>query len=276
MAGGLTGTGRVLWRAVVLSGQRHLGLVAAGVAFFGALSMFPALAALVALWGLFADPAIVASNMQGLEQFLPPDAFALLNDQVQGLVAPGSSRLGWATAISLGIALWSARAGMSALVQGINAAFGQEARGNLRHQALSLLLTLAMVGAALVALATGIVVPLAVGFLPLGPFEAALIEALRWSLAPLATVLGIGLVYRYGPAVEGPRPPLWSPGLLVAVVLWLAMSEGIRFYLTNFGSYNKVYGSIGAVAALLMWAWLSAWAILMGAAVNAALAERRQ
>lgn len=276
MAGGLTGTGRVLWRAVVLSGQRHLGLVAAGVAFFGALSMFPALAALVALWGLFADPAIVASNMQGLEQFLPPDAFALLNDQVQGLVAPGSSRLGWTTAISLGIALWSARAGMSALVQGINAAFGQEARGNLRHQALSLLLTLAMVGAALVALATGIVVPLAVGFLPLGPFEAALIEALRWSLAPLATVLGIGLVYRYGPAVEGPRPPLWSPGLLVAVVLWLAMSEGIRFYLTNFGSYNKVYGSIGAVAALLMWAWLSAWAILMGAAVNGALAERRQ
>lgn len=276
MAGGLTGTGRVLWRAVVLSGQRHLGLVAAGVAFFGALSMFPALAALVALWGLFADPAIVASNMQGLEQFLPPDAFALLNDQVQGLVAPGSSRLGWATAISLGIALWSARAGMSALVQGINAAFGQEARGNLRHQALSLLLTLAMVGAALVALATGIVVPLAVGFLPLGPFEAALIEALRWSLAPLATVLGIGLVYRYGPAVEGPRPPLWSPGLLVAVVLWLAMSEGIRFYLTNFGSYNKVYGSIGAVAALLMWAWLSAWAILMGAAVNAALAEQDQ
>ncbi len=267
---------RIGWRAFELSGQRHLGLVSAGVAFFGVLALFPALAALVALWGLFADPAVVATNLEGLAQFLPGDAFALLNEQVQGLVAPGSSRLGWATAISLGIALWSARAGMSALVQGINAAFGQEARGNLRHQALSLLLTLAMVGAALVALAAGIAVPVAMGFLPLGPFESALVQALRWSLAPLATVLGIGLVYRYGPAGDGPRPPLWSPGLLVAVLLWLAVSEGFRIYLTNFGSYNKVYGSIGAVAALLMWAWLSAWAILMGAAVNAAVAERRQ
>jgi membrane protein len=276
MAGGLTGTGRVLWRAVILSGQRHLGLVSAGVAFFGVLALFPALAALVALWGLFADPYVVATNLEGLAQFLPADAFALLNEQVQGLVAPGSSRLGWATVISLGIALWSARAGMSALVQGINAAFGQEARGNLRHQALSLLLTLAMVGAALVALAAGIAVPVAMGFLPLGPFESALVQALRWSLAPLATVLGIGLVYRYGPAGRNPRPPLWSPGLLVAVLLWLVVSEGFRVYLTNFGSYNKVYGSIGAVAALLMWAWLSAWAILMGAAVNAAVAERDQ
>ena len=259
----------VLFRAWTLSEQRHLGLVSAGVAFFGVLALFPALAALVALWGLFADPQVVATTMADLAQFLPPDAFDLLNAQVLGLVTAGSGRLGWTTALSLGAALWSARAGMAALVQGINAAFGQEARSGLHHQAVAMALTLAMIGAALVALAAGIAVPLALTFLPLGPFESSLIVMLRWSLAPAATILGIGLVYRYGPAAEGPRPGLLSPGLLVAVLLWLGVSEGFSYYLTNFGSYNKVYGSIGAMAALLMWAWLSAWAILMGAAVNA-------
>jgi membrane protein len=92
----------------------------------------------------------------------------------------------------------------------------------------------------------------------------------------VATVLGIGLAYRYGPSITGPRPALLSWGLLVAVLLWLAASEGFSIYLTNFGTYNKVYGSIGAIAAMLMWFYLSAWAILMGAAVNAALSESRQ
>ena len=261
------GIARLAWD---LSGRRHLGLISAGVAFFGVLAVFPALAALVALWSLFADPQVVAATLADIAPFLPPDAFDLLNAQVQGLVGAGRGQLGWTTALSLGAALWSARAGMAALVQGINAAFGQETRGGLQHQAMSLALTLVMVGAALVALAAGIVLPVAVAYMPLGPYDSALIGALRWSLAPAVSVLGIGLVYRYGPALPGPRPPLVSPGLAVAVLLWLAVSEGFSAYLANFGSYNSVYGSIGAVAALLMWSWLSAWAILMGAAVNAA------
>lgn len=262
---------KVGWQAWVLAGQRHLGLISAGVAFFAVLAIFPALAAVVAIWGLFADPHVVAANLDGLAQFLPPDAFDILNAQVTGLVGAGAGRLGWTTALSLGAALWSARAGMAALVQGINAAFGQESRSGVRHQAVALALTLAMVAAALAALAAGIVVPLVLQFLPLGPYEAGLVRLARWLIAPLVTVLGVGVVYRYGPAGRaGRRPPLLSWGLLVAVVLWLAASEGFSIYLANFGTYNKVYGAIGAVAALLMWFYLSAWAVLMGAAVNAA------
>lgn len=267
---------RYLVRLNDLSASRHLGLIAAGVAFFGVLSIFPAVAALVAIWGLFADPHVVAENMAGLADFLPPDAFALINDQVMGLVQVEPGSLGWTTALSLGAALWTTRAGMAALVQGINAVFGQETRGGIWHQVVAIALTLALVAAALVAISAGVVVPIVLAFVPLGQFEAGLISVLRWLIAPAATILGIGLVYRYGPSAPGPRPPLLSLGLLVAVALWLAVSEGFAFYLTSFGTYNKIYGSIGAVAALLMWMYLSAWAVLMGAAVNALRAGQAQ
>lgn len=262
----------VAYKAWELSNTRHLGLIAAGVAFFCVLAIFPSLAALVAIWGFFADPHVVSSNMASLEDFLPRDAFNLLNDQVEGLVNAGSGTLGWATLISVLAALWSSRAGMSALVQGLNATFGEEVRGGIAHQVVALLLTLSMVGTAIVALAAGIVLPIALEHLWLGPFEEYLSWVASLPIAPVATVTGVALVYRYGANPHGgQRPPFFSIGLFVAVALWLLASEGFAFYLTNFGNYNKVYGSIGAVAALLMWVYLSAWAVLMGAAVNAAL-----
>lgn len=252
-----------------LMATRHLGLIAAGVAFFGVLAIFPALAAVIAVWGMFADPQAVAASLEDLSEFLPPDAFDILNAQVQGLVLAPPGQLGWTTALTLGAALWSARAGMAALIGGINAAFGTENRGGIRHQIVSLGLTVAMVGAALAALTAGVLVPLLLALVPLGPFEASLVQFVRWAVAPLATILGIGLIYRYGPNLTGTRPPLLSVGLGVAVVLWLAASEGFSIYLVNFGSYNKIYGSIGALAALLMWVYLSAYAVLIGAVVNA-------
>ena len=264
----------VFYRAWDLSTTRHLGLIAAGVAFFCVLAIFPSLAALVAIWGVVADPHVVAANMASLDSYLPADAFALLDAQVQGLVNAGSGTLGWTTLISVLAALWSSRAGMSALVQGLNATFGEEVRGGIQHQVVAMLLTLSMVGTALIALAAGIVVPIAVEHLPLGPFESYLSWVSSLPIAPLATITGVALVYRYGANPHGGvRPPFFSVGLFVAVALWLAASEGFAYYLTNFGNYNKVYGSIGAMAALLMWVYLSAWAVLMGAAVNAAIEE---
>lgn len=258
-----------------VSSRRHLGLIAAGIAFFSVLAIFPTLAAVVAIWGFFSDPQVVALNMAGVAEFLPVDAFNLLNDQVLGLVQAGSSTLGWATVLSLGAALWSARAGMAALVQGVNAVFDHEVRGGIQHQVVSLLLTLTMVGTAITAIAAGIVMPLVVQHIYLGPFEPLILWSSRL-IAPLATVIGVGLVYRYGANPRsGRRPPLFSWGLLVAVVLWWIISEAFSYYLANFGNYNKVYGSIGAVAALLMWMYLSVWSILMGAAVNA-VREGRQ
>lgn len=264
----------ILLKAWTLGGQRHLGLIAAGIAFFSVLALFPALGAVVAIVGFFADPHVVAENMAELEEYLPRDAFDLMNGQVQGLVNAGSGALGWTTAISLGAALWSARAGMAALVQGLNAVFGQEVRGGIDHQIVSILLTLSMVGTAIIAMATGIILPIVLGHVPLGPL-APYLALVSQLIPPVATVLGVGIVYRYGAnPVRGRRPPLFTVGLFVAVALWLATNQAFAFYLTNFGNYNKVYGSIGAVIALLMWLYLSAFAVLMGAAVNAALEGR--
>ncbi|MFN3937970.1 MAG: YihY/virulence factor BrkB family protein [Gemmobacter sp.] len=262
-----------VWR---IADRRHIGLISAGVAFFAMLGLFPALAAVVAIWSFAADPKVVADYLDAASDFLPGEAFEIIEQQVSALVTADPSRIGWTTAISLGAALWSARTGMAALVQGINAVFGAENRSGLRHQAMSISLTLAMVAAALIAMAAGVGVPLVLAFLPTGSWEAQLVTVARWSIAPLITLLGIGVVYRYGPNLPGRRPPLFSAGLVVAVLLWLAASEAFSFYVTSFGAYNKIYGSIGALVALLMWFYLSAYAVLLGAAVNAALAGRDQ
>lgn len=261
-------------RVLEIADDRYIGLAAAGVAFFSVLSIFPALAAVVAIWGMVADPAEVAASLRSLADYLPPDAYDLLVAQVQGLVEAPAGRMGWATVFALLTALWAARAGMAALVAGINAVFATPRRSGIAHQITAMGLTLAMVLAALVALAAGVVVPLVFAFAPLGPFEATLITAARWLIVPLVTVLSIGLIYRYAPNVRGKRPPVLSWGLMIAVGLWLLASEGFSIYLANFANYNKIYGSIGAVAALLFWGYLSAYAILLGAVVNASLESK--
>jgi len=259
-----------------LTGDRHIGLIAAGVAFFLMLALFPAAAAVVAVWGFFADPAIVSEHLSAAADFLPHEAYAIVENQIGALISANVSQFGWATAISIGAALWSTRTGVGALVQGVNATFGAENRTGIGHQVVALLLTLALIGMAIVAMAATIVLPLVLAFAPLGPLGETLVTLVRWSIAPVVTVFGIGLFYRYGPNQRGARRPRWfTPGLLVAVVLWLAGSEAFSVYLANFGNYNRIYGSIGALVALLMWFYLSAYAILLGAAVNAVIEDRR-
>jgi membrane protein len=264
-------TWRVARSLAARTSASNLGLIAAGVAFFGILAMFPALAALVALWGLVADPALVAAELEPLREILPPQAFDILSAQIGALTGAPAARLGWATGLSVGAALWSSRAGVAALVQGINAVHGVENRGGIGHQAVSLMLTLALVGVALALFAAGVVVPLVLALLPLGMFEQALVRAVRWTLLPAVTLVGLGLLFRYGPNLAEARPRFLSPGLWLALILWIAASEGFAFYLANFASYNAVYGSIGAVVALMMWLYVSAWSVLLGAALNAEL-----
>lgn len=265
-----------IWDAWCLTGDRHLGLISAGIAFFAIFAVFPGIAAVVAIWGLFSDPQDVAIYMLELEDYLPPEAFEILNNQVMGVVGATSNTLGWTTLVSVCVALWSARAGISSMVQGMNAAFALPNRGGIGHQVVSLLLTLALVATALTAVAAEIVVPLVIEFAPLGAFEPLLLRLAALPIAPVAVVVGIAIIYRYGPNMDWPKPPLVSLGLVVAVVLWLIASKAFTIYLTNFGNYNKVYGSIGAVIALLMWLYLSAYAVLVGAAVNAVTSERRR
>ena len=257
-----------VWRA---TGDRHLGLIAAGVAFYAMLAIFPGVAVLIAVWGFLADPAVIEAQMMILRQFVPQDAFSLLNDQVMALIAAHTGTVGWTTALSFGAALWSARAGVAAMIHGLDTIHGVELRGGLGHNLAAMALTLALIGVALVALAAVVVEPIILELVPTGPWTRGLALWVNWGLALAAVVFGITLVYRYGPNREAERAVWVSPGLVLAVLLWAGSSLAFSAYLANFNSYNRVYGSIGAAVALLMWFYISAYAVLLGAAVNAEL-----
>lgn len=260
----------------------NIGLIAAGVAFYAMLAVFPGISAIIAIWTAFADPSTIRTYLAVADDFIPPQAWQLLNDQIQSwLVSPHES-IGVGTVISLAVTLFSARAGVGALVLGLNLIHGVKPRNTIWSLLFAYFMTLALVGVMLVALATIVLVPIIVNFLPflnLGPihdYTEIMLSALPWAGMVLLMLSTLGLLYRYGPrSRRGKRDPLLTVGAFVAAGVWGAASFGLTYYLTNFANYSKVYGSIGAVIALLLWLYLSAFAILLGAAVNAELRNRR-
>ncbi len=271
---------RAAWRRLMLvwrvMGERQLGLIAAGVAFFAMLAIFPALAALIGLVGFWADPGVVQETLDLMAEFVPAEAHAILTDQTSRLIGAAPQTLGWASGVSLLLAAWSARLGVGALAQGLNAIYGGTQRGGLWDMAVALALTGVLIGVGVVAVATILVTPLVLAvltpFLPPGSTIPQIAGLARWFVAVTALVVGLGLFYRYGPnRPEGQRSPFLSPGLLLAMALWGGASAAFTIYVTNFGNYNEVYGSIGAAVALLMWFYISAYAVLIGAALNYAL-----
>lgn len=256
--------------------ENNLALISAGVAFFSMLALFPALAALIALFGLVSDPVVVVAQLEEMHAFLPNDVYEIINTQVVSLVTTSGDTLGRAGLISLGLALWSARAGVGAMIMGLNTVHNQRARNTARHYLRSLLLTIALVGVGIVALLSLVVIPILLAFFPLGALGTFLVQAARWLVAVAVLFTGIGLLYRYGPNRKGGRLQLLSTGAVVAVVFWLILSVGFSYYVANFGNYNQVYGSIGAVIAMLVWLWISSYLVLYGAALNARIEAQLQ
>jgi membrane protein len=257
------------WRFYRRTEQAELDLIAAGVAFYAFLAIFPAAAAVIALWGFVSDPAMIRQEMQLLRPVVPPDVFTLLSNQVEQLLAVSSSNFGLTTLLPTALALWSARAGAAALIRGLNAIHQRPNRAGHRHQLRAMFLTFVLIGLVLAAMVMALVVPLLATFLPEGPLWTRMASTTNLGLAVVLGVLAVGLAFRLGPNHGPSAPPLLSWGLLVAVVLWVLVTKGFMLYLSNFPSYNRVYGSIGAVAALMMWLYLSAYAVLIGAAVDA-------
>jgi len=254
--------------------NNNLGLISAGVAFYGMLAIFPAVAAVIAIWGFFADPLTVAEQLDVLRGFVPGDAYAILDQQVSALINANSSTLGWATVISLGAAIWSSRAGVAALIRGLNAIYRERNREGLRQIAAAFGVTFLLIGVALIALACVVILPIVLAILPLGPITTLLIASARWIIALGVVVGALGVVYRYGPNRRHARPGWLTPGAIVAIIIWGAISYGFSYYLSNFGNYNQIYGALGAVIALLMWLYLSAFSVLLGASLNAELELR--
>lgn len=257
-----------LWQRI---NRVDISLIAAGIAFFGFLAIFPAIAAVIAIWGFAFDPGVIQSQLALTRNYLPAEAFDLLTAQVARLLAANSRDLGLTTIISTTLALWSSRAGVGALIGGLNSIHGYPGRNGFWHLIRAIVLTFALVGLALSALALAVVVPLVIGFLPIEAAKAATLEAVNFGLGLSLVMLAIALTYLLGPnrPAWAPRPPILTRGLFVAVVLWAIVSRGLVFYFANFGSYNHIYGSIGAVVALMFWFYGSAFAVLLGAALDA-------
>lgn len=249
--------------------QAELGLISAGVAFFGFLAIFPAVAVIIALWGSVLDPTAIRTQIEVLKDFVPPDAYSLLLSQVEGLLAVRGPTLGWTTLISTLVALWSTRAGVAALIRGLNAIHHLPNRPGGHHQLQAMLLTLVLLCLALAAMIVTVVAPIAITLLPLDIDDAYWLHYANLGLGIMLLMLCIGTAYRAGPNFSSRRPPFFSWGLVLAVFLWAAAARGFTIYLANFPSYNKVYGSIGAVAILMIWLYASAYSVLLGAALDA-------
>lgn len=253
------------------AGNRHIGLIAAGVAFFGMFGVFPGIAAVIAVFGLIADPIVVSDQLVLMEDVIPAEAYAIFESQIERLLTARSDTLGWATLVSLALALWSSRAAVAALMGGINAIEGVTPRSGVRQAIVALILTASLVMVATTALTAVVVLPVILAFVPLANSTAWILEAARWLLAFGVLLAGLSLLYRFGPNMRGSRRPWITIGAFVVIFVWILASVGLSYYLRNFATYNEVYGSIGAVIGLLLWLYISAYLILLGAVLNAKL-----
>jgi membrane protein len=238
--------------------------------------IFPAAASVIALWGFASDPEVIRGQIALLQDFLPADAFTVLDTQVQALISANGDIFGATTILSTLFALWSARAGVDALIQGLDAAYGTSQRGGVWHAIQAVVLTGTLIGVALVSVLAAVIVPLLLAVLPLGPDSTRWLEVTNEILGLSVVIIGVALAYRFGPNHLPRMRPRILPGLILSTLLWAAASRGFMLYLANFGSYNQIYGSIGAVVVLLMWFWFSSYAVLLGAALNAVMPRRVQ
>jgi len=250
--------------------EDNVTLLAAGVAFYAMLAIFPAMIALVTVYGMVADPAQVESQVGEFAKSLPSGADELLTQQLKNVTSAGRQSLSIGLAVSLLAVLWSASSGVQGLVKGLNLVYDeQETRGFLKLRGLSLLLTLGVILVVVVAIALIAVFPAVVDDLDLGQVGELVASIARWVVLALLVLVAVAVVYRYAPDRANPRWRWVSWGAVVALVLWLLGSIGFSWYVDNFGKYNQTYGALAAVIILLLWLFLSAFAVLLGAELDA-------
>ena len=261
---------QVLGRVYANIAHHHLSVVAAGVAFFGVLAIFPALAALVGLYGLIADPADVIASLDEIKPLLPPDAYGLIESQLQALLEVPPQQLGLAFIVAILLALWSARAGVSTLVEGLNIVYREIDTRNIVLEFLaSLALTALLLAVACAALLATVALPALLQVLDVGALGTRLAALGPLLILGFAVVFVIGALYRYGPHREMARKRWVTLGAVAATVAWVLASFLLSFYIANFANFNRTYGSLGAIAALMFWFYVSAFVVLLGAELNA-------
>jgi membrane protein len=250
--------------------EDNISIVAAGVAFYALLAIFPALGAALSLYGFFADPADVSQQLASLGGLLPGDARSVLERQLSEVSAQPQSALSLGAIVGVALALWSAAAGVKTMMTALNIAYEEdEARGFIRYNATALAMTLAAIVSALVAISLVAILPPILEALPLPDWLHWVVSLVRWPVLAVLVIIGLAALYRYGPSRNMARWSWVSWGAVAATILWVVASLLFSWYAANFANYNKTYGSVGAIVVLLMWFYLTAYVVLIGAELNA-------
>jgi len=261
---------RALFSAVQATASQRVSLVAAGCAFYATLALFPTITMLISLYGMVYNPDTVQPQLRYLESFMPPSAFALISDRIQSLVSQPAKGLGLNFAVSLLICFWSSSTGTKSVLNALSLAYHErETRGIIRFQFVALGMTLvAIIG---VAMAIGFLVflPIALAYLGLPARLEFMVSLISFAAMVGFVTLALGLLYRFGPAGRGHI--FYVPGAAVATVLWLSASWVFGLYVGRFAAYSATYGPLATLIGLMMWFYLSAYVVLFGAELNAAL-----
>ncbi|WNO52926.1 YihY/virulence factor BrkB family protein [Stakelama saccharophila] len=269
------------WKAIFgriysMTGYHNLSLMAAGVAFYAFLSFVPLLGAVVMTYGLVADPGTVAEHMQTVIRLVPTDAASLIRDQLESVANTAASQAGIGLAIALFFSVYGAMRAANAMIQALNVVYEEdESRNMIQTTILAIFLTLG----AIVAVLVGVVAAIVLGFLQeavgmLGEAGVVLIKIATWLVAAAIVSAGFAFIFRYGPDRARARWRWLSVGSVASTLLWLVATLLFGIYTANFANYNATYGALGAVVVLLMWLFVSSYAVLLGAEINAE-AERQ-
>ncbi len=251
--------------------QDRASMVAASVAFYATLALFPALIATFSLYALWEDPATLAHQVRDLTVAIPWSARSLILSEVTEISA-SSSRLSVGLAISLCVSFFAASSGIAALIDAVNLAYDEkETRGFLVLRWLAFRFTVGISLFVCVAMTSLTVLPTISEYFGARGAVEWLVRIGRWPALALWVMAGLSVLYRYAPNRTPPKFRWVTPGAALATLIWLGASVGLSIYAQNFGHYNKTYGTIGAVIVLLLWFFVSSFAIVLGAEVNAEL-----
>jgi membrane protein len=267
------------WRDLVgrtfkASTTDRVSLAAAGCAFYATLALFPAISMLISIYGMVFDPVSVAPQLDFLSGLLPPPAFALIQDRVHLLVSQSRGSLSLNLLASLLLTFWSSSTGAKSVLSAVNVAYDvTEQRPFLRFQAIGLAMTLVAILCAVLAIAVLVFLPAVLAAVGLSRHGGGLLHAASLLMLVGFFSVAIGLLYRFGPSRRPPPDPRIKPGAVLATLLWLLASELLSLYVSHIDSYGATYGSLGAVVGIMLWFYISAYAVLLGAELNARLED---
>ncbi len=250
-------------------GTDHVSLVAGGVAFFAFLAIFPALSALISMYGLIVAPDQVAAQVGQLGTIMPAQAREMLNDILLNITTTSEEKLGLSLGLSIVLSIWSANKGTAALFEGLNIVYNEEEKRNFfKLKLTTLTFTLAGFVGAIISLVLIVGISAAIEKMGLANWLELVISLVRWPVLGLVFITALALAYRYAPSRNDPKFRWVSVGAVISTILWIVLSVGFAYYVGNFGSYDEVYGSLAAVVITLLWLFLTVTIILLGAEVN--------